>query len=143
MFKKRRDEKEVKSEVEICDSQEVNKNDIGSQLTPLRSSDVAVLTSSPVALVKTSDVKHLSTFTSPHPLPTSWTRVVKSIQAVSSEMIYVKIQGIDEDIPVRIAQVRLAEPWSGKMKKILEVVLGEAWEGPVELWVRNMGWEMY
>ena len=62
MFKKRRDEKEVKSEVEICDSQEVNKNDIGSQLTPLRSSDVAVLSSSPVALVNTSDVKHLSTF---------------------------------------------------------------------------------
>ena len=141
MFKKRRDEKEVKSEVEICDSQEVNKNDIGSQLTPLRSSDVAVLTSSPVALVKTSDVKHLSTFTSPHPLPTSWTRVVKSIQAVSSEMIYVKIQGFDEDIPVRIAKVRLAEPWSGEIKKILEVVLGEGREGQVELWVKNVGWE--
>ena len=68
---------------------------------------------------------------------------MKSMQVLTSEMIYVKIQGVDEDKPLKIAKVRLAEPWSGKMKKILEVVLGEAWEGPVELWLRNVGCEMY
>ena len=62
-----------------------------------------------------------------------------SVPVVDSDLFIVKTQGVEQEILVRLAGVRLAEPWSVEIKKIMDVVLGEGREGQVELWIKSVG----
>ena len=67
--------------------------------------------------------------------------MVTSVPVVDSDLFIVKTQGVEQEILVRLAGVRLAEPWSVEIKKILDNVLGEGKEGQVEIWMKSVGWE--
>merc|ERR1719470_142425 len=54
----------------------------------------------------------------PTALPTTWTRMVSSVLMVDSDLFSVRIQGVEQEMLVRLAGVRLAEPWSVEIKKI-------------------------
>ena len=66
--------------------------------------------------------------------------MIASVPVVDSDLFIVKTRGGAGD-PCQAAGVRLAEPWSVEIKKIMDVVLGEGREGQVELWIKSVGWD--
>ena len=77
----------------------------------------------------------------PLTLPSTWTRVVSCTPDILNPLLYVKLEGMEQDIKAKLGRVRLIEPWGEDVKTIMDMVLGEGREGQVELWVKNIGWE--
>jgi len=76
-----------------------------------------------------------------HSLPSTWTKVDSCTCDALNPLLYVKIEGSEQVIKVKLGRVRLMEPWGEDVKTVMDMVLGEGRGGQEELWVKSIGWE--
>jgi len=71
-------------------------------------------------------------------LPSTWTRLDSCTPDTNSPLLYVKIEGVEQVIKVKLGRVRLREPWGKDVKTIMDMVLGKDRGCQVELWVKSI-----